>query len=638
MTKHNHTINSNKNTNKIHIVINEKKKTKKRRKKNNKKSYSKMQPIIQNIPQQPIIMQPPPRQYDYAGFGANYLGRDPDSRGNPISISNPNPLLSSIHPPSVPSSSHPVQSMTSIPSHHSQSMTSLRRPNHHVPHSQHDNQLLQNINPREPSELAEEVIRSQEPSYLIPNLSQDLIHQFDIPQDLHNHYLSQSYPFNIDSSPNFSYYDNSPAHRHDHPNNDLRPFAHETRLNQLNERANPQRQQTSAGSFRLKETGEKPINRHNISRSDNLAEEIIVPKTPSDNQLLQSLNIDIGDTEQRHINEPINFNNMRSEAKMSDTQLADSELAELEDLENYVKLFKKETFENQIKEWIERGHEYREKMKPYLTKKLLNDLSKFNNISSVDELLELEEYAKNFKKDTDKNQRKMWSEMDSETQNKLKPLLGTEIMKKLRTVSSVAAAAKQFEVRKQNPDYLNYKSELDLKELNTQFNKVIKDLADNPNDLNIVHRLNELQMQILFKDDSFIKRDETGKSQEDEIYEQLKKGLDDADKETESYKKSKIINKISENYNKYLRRAGIFNPGGINNIKVRSINLMKARTNFIKARNKLEEIKKEEKKKKTGGATTGGVHFGGNIHTLSSIREDEPESNMSRQILKEGGH
>jgi hypothetical protein len=274
---------------------------------------------------------------------------------------------------------------------------------------------------------------------------------------------------------------------------------------------------------------------------------------------------------------------MTSEEKQSDTALANAELAEQEAFENHIINFKNLSFEDQRKEWLQTDPEMRKKMMKHLDK---------------------------------------------------------ELNKKLRTVSSVAALSKKFVARQKTEEYINYKSELDLKELNTQFNKLSKDMADNPNDLNIVHRWNELQMQILFKDDSFIKRDEkTLKSEEDELYEQLKKELEDADKETKSYKKSQIINKISENYNKYLRRAGIFNPGGINNVKTRLNNLAQARTNFIKARNKLEEIKKEEEKKKkaVGGATTGGVKFGGNIHTLTSIREEEPESNMSRQILKEGG-
>jgi hypothetical protein len=281
---------------------------------------------------------------------------------------------------------------------------------------------------------------------------------------------------------------------------------------------------------------------------------------------------------------------MTSEAKQSDTALADAELAEQLAFENHISNFKKLSFEDQRKEWLQ---------------------------------------------------------TDPEMRNKMKPNLGKELNKKLRTVSSVASLAKQFGERQKTQEYINYKSELDLKELNTQFNKLSKEMADNPNNLNIVHRWNELQMQILFKNDSFIKRDEdTLKSEEDELYEQLKKGLEDADKETNSYKKSQIINKISDNYNKYLRRAGVHNPGGINNVKKRFNNLAIARTNFIKARIRLEEIKKAEEKKKkeeekkekaVGGATTGGVKFGGNIHTLSSIREDEPESNMSRQILKEGG-
>jgi hypothetical protein len=137
--KHTHTINSNKNSNKIHIVINEKKT--KRRKRNNKKTHPKTHPtIIQSYSQPPIIQQlPPPRQYDYAGFASNYNGGNPDARGQPIAIRHGNDLLSSIHPPSVPSSHiHHPQSMPSPQMHPSSpSRVAIR----------HDNDLLHNLHP-----------------------------------------------------------------------------------------------------------------------------------------------------------------------------------------------------------------------------------------------------------------------------------------------------------------------------------------------------------------------------------------------------------------------------------------------------------------------------------------------------------
>jgi hypothetical protein len=48
------------------------------------KSFANIQPTIIN-PQQPLII-PPPIPYDYAGHAQHYLGRYPDSRGQPISI------------------------------------------------------------------------------------------------------------------------------------------------------------------------------------------------------------------------------------------------------------------------------------------------------------------------------------------------------------------------------------------------------------------------------------------------------------------------------------------------------------------------------------------------------------------------
>jgi hypothetical protein len=109
-----------------------------------------------------------------------------------------------------------------------------------IPHSQHDNQLLQNILPPPPD---------------IPQISHDI-----------------------------------PPRRHVHENYDRRPFAHTTTTNVLNERVNPER-------IEFKQEQKPHVVKHNISRSDIIViPEVAPPKTrgtlQSPSELLEKLNYD----------------------------------------------------------------------------------------------------------------------------------------------------------------------------------------------------------------------------------------------------------------------------------------------------------------------------------------------------------
>jgi hypothetical protein len=272
---------------------------------------------------------------------------------------------------------------------------------------------------------------------------------------------------------------------------------------------------------------------------------------------------------------------MRSEAKISDTQLADAELAELEDLENHVRLFKKASFEDQRKEWLQTDPEKRKKMIPHL---------------------------------------------------------GKELNIKLRTVVSVGARAKQFEQRKQTTEYKTEKEEADkranLNQKNNEIDILERVINNEPNNVKAKQEWNRKVRELLDIDDTFI-------ISEDNLYNELQKELEAIKLKTSLFERNQLFDVIKDKYNKYLRYGGVKNIGGKRSIEQRIQTLNHARTNFGIIKSEMIIKKRKDKKAAGGGGeakAAGGVQFGSNIHTLSSIREqEEPESNMSRQILKEGG-
>jgi hypothetical protein len=167
-------------------------------------------------------------------------------------------------------------------------------------------------------------------------------------------------------------------------------------------------------------------------------------------------------------------------------------------------------------------------------------------------------------------------------------------------------------------------------------NKLIKELNEleqiykrEPNNSKASVEWNMKIKELLKIDNNYIQ------NEEEQLYNELFNTLTDIiekQKQKATLKEKnllfqQIFDTIRDKYNKYLKYGGIINYGGKGTIEQKLLSLKHAKSNIDKFKSKQVEEKQ----------AAGGVEFGGNIHTLSSIREDEPESNMSRQILKEGG-